>query len=249
MNHPNIDASGKRGSRIRAWSTAALILAAGSVLSAAVAAYGFASARSGERVVTVRGLAEREVDADLAVWPLTFSVASDSLESLRSQVAAGTEAIRVFLKDADIADGDISFAPPTIKDTRADLYGGPSEGKTYRYVAQATVLVRSKAVGAVLGAMQRSLDLVGKGVAVTRNYESQSQFLFTGLNAVKPQMIAEATRNARAAAEQFAQDSGSRVGKIKRASQGLFSIDDADPSLPQRKILRVITTVDYFLVD
>jgi len=228
---------------------AAALIALGIALAGMALSLAWVRARSVERVVTVRGLAEREVDADLAVWPLTFNAASDSLESLRHDVSAGIGAIKGFLKNAGIAEADVSTTPPTIRDTQADLYGGRQEEKTFRYVAQATVLVRSKNVQGVLSAMEKSLDLLGQNVAVTRNYESQPQFIFTGLNEVKPDMIAEATRNARTAAEQFARDSGSRVGKIKKATQGLFSISDVDQSLPQRKLVRVVTTVDYYLVD
>jgi hypothetical protein len=123
------------------------------------------------------------------------------------------------------------------------------EEEPFRYSAQATVLVRSSDVETVRTAMERSLELQGRGVAVARNYESQSQFIYTALNEIKPEMIAEATRNAREAARQFAEDSGSEVGKIMRATQGLFTIEDVDSSMPHRKIVRVVTTVDFLLTD
>jgi hypothetical protein len=234
--------------RFRAAVAAAALIAIGMVVSGAMVASGLARLRDAGRTVIVRGLAEREVDADLAVWPVTFSAASDSLDELKRDVAAKSKAVAAFLARAGVAEGDITTTPPTVRDTRAELYGS-SEKSTYRYVAQATVLARSRNVSAVLAAMGGALELVGEGVAVAKDYESRPQFMFTGLNSVKPEMIAEATRNARQAAEQFAVDSGSRVGKIKDASQGLFVIDDADPSLPQRKIVRVVTTVTYFLAD
>ncbi|GAB1484370.1 SIMPL domain-containing protein [Treponema sp.] len=226
----------------------AVFLALGLVGAGFAVSYGLVAMKAGERVVSVRGLAEREVDANLAVWPVTFSAASDSLDQLRKDLVNKTEAVKAFLLKSGIAAEDISVTPPTVRDTRAEMYGS-SEPRAFRYVAQATVLARTSDVDALLNAMARSLELVGEGVAVAKDYESRPQFLFTGLNSVKPDMIAEATRNARTAAEQFAADSGSKVGKIKRANQGLFSIDDADPSLPQRKTVRVVTSVDYFLSD
>ena len=227
---------------------AAAILSLGIAAAGIAMAISFASSRHADRTVTVRGLAEREVDADLAVWPVTFSAASDSLEDLKRDVAAKTAAVRSFLTEAGIAEGDISSTPPMVRDAQAELYIQP-QGRAFRYIAQATVLARTRDVGAMLMAMKKALDLVGMGVAVSKEYDGRPQFSFAALNSIKPEMIAEATRNARAAAEQFALDSGSRVGKIRSASQGLFSIEDADASLPQRKTVRVVTTVEYLLAD
>jgi hypothetical protein len=97
--------------------------------------------------------------------------------------------------------------------------------------------------------MQRAAELVKQGVTVTRSYEANPAFLYTRLDTVKPAMIAEATKDARRAAEQFASDSGSRVGAIKSAQQGFFTVEDRDPNSPEWKKVRVVTTVQYFLVD
>ncbi len=248
METSPVETVSPRAAGRRAELGAAAVIAVGLFAAGAAVSFGLVRMRDSGRTVVVRGLAEREVDADLAVWPVTFSAASDSLDELRRDVAAKSEAVSAFLAKAGIAETDITRTPPTVRDSRAELYGS-QEARTYRYVAQATVLARSKNVAAVLAAMERSLELVGEGVAVSKDYEFRPQFVFTALNAIKLEMIAEATGNARGAAEQFARDSGSRVGKIRNASQGLFTIEDADPSLPQRKIVRVVTTVDYALVD
>lgn len=117
----------------------------------------------------------------------------------------------------------------------------------YTYIAETVVLVRSSKVEQVKKAQGDSLKLMSDGIAVSKDYKSKISFEFTKLNDIKPQMIAEATKNARTAAEQFARDSGSKVGKIKRASQGLFSIEDAAADLSERKTIRVVTTVEYLL--
>jgi len=121
--------------------------------------------------------------------------------------------------------------------------------KRDKYFAKVVVFVRSANIKAVSIALSDSINLLDSSIALSNDYDSRVEYLFTKLNDIKPEMIAEATQNARKAAEQFAHDSGSQVGKIKRASQGLFSIDDAAPGLPERKSVRVVTTVEYILSD
>ncbi len=117
----------------------------------------------------------------------------------------------------------------------------------YTYLAQTVVLVRSSKVAEVKKAQDDSLDLMSSRIAVSKDYNSKISFEFTKLNNIKPQMIAEATKNARTAAEQFAHDSGSKVGKIKTATQGFFSIENAAEDLQEKKTIRVVTTVEYLL--
>jgi hypothetical protein len=116
-----------------------------------------------------------------------------------------------------------------------------------RYVAEATVMLRSGRIDDVRRAMQRSGELVKQGVALIRSYEQNTQYFYTNLDKIKPEMIAEATTDARRAAEQFAKDSGSRVGAIRNAQQGFFTVEDRDPFSPEFKKIRVVTTVQYFL--
>ena len=136
---------------------------------------------------------------------------------------------------------------PSITDT--SLYSLSNEKAKYHYIAKQTILVRSNNVKAVKEAQEHSLELMGSEIVVSQEYDNKVQYEYTALNTIKPDMIGEATKNARAAAEQFANDSGSTVGKIKSATQGWFSIDDAAVGLEERKKVRVVTTVEYILTD
>ncbi len=232
---------------------AALVL--GALVGLGIASVGWSAAgalrqvRESQRSVSVKGLAEREVDADLAIWPVTFKEAGDDLSELQRRVDAKREVVAAFLVEAGFPREEISFAVPRIQDRQAESTGAPGRPSGPRYLEQATVTVRSRNVAAVKRAMDRSGQLVGRGVMLAQDWEARPQFLFTGLNAVKPEMIEQATLSAREAAAKFAKDSGSRVGKIRSASQGLFTVTDRDPSSPERKVVRVVTTVEYFLGD
>jgi hypothetical protein len=206
--------------------------------------------RAAQRYVTVKGLAEREVDADLVVWPLTFEVTSNDLGELQKGVDAKRLAVRQFLREAGFGEDDLSQSAPRIRDTQSEVMYGQQTPPRFRYVAQATLLLRTSNVPLVKQTVERAGDLIGKGVVlVGENYGRSTEYLFTALNEIKPAMIQEATRNAREAAEQFAKDSGSQVGKIKTATQGLFTISDRDMNSPDKKKIRVVTTVEYYLKD
>lgn len=230
---------------------AAAVLGGTVALGLAVAGYlladGLYAARASERFVTVKGLAEREVAADLALWPITYSVTADDLETLQHRIEASESAILAFLEPGFEA-GEISVSIPQITD-RESFGRAPDQPSVDRYLAQAAVILRSSDIDGVRDAMARSGELVKAGVALVRDYQYQTQFLFTGLEAIKPEMIATATRDARRAAEQFAEDSGSRVGAIRKAQQGYFSIEDRDAFSPEFKTVRVVTTVEFFLLD
>jgi hypothetical protein len=200
------------------------------------------------RVVAVKGLAEREVEADLAVWPLVFTVSGNTLPELEGSLTQAGELIRRFLVGKGFKISELSVSTPRITDFRTQMPGLPTP-PAERYAAESAVTLRTRNVAAAKAAMQQSGELVGQGVALVRSYDAQTQFMFTSLDALKPQMIAEATRDARRAARQFADDSRSRVGGIRTAQQGYFSISDRDPFSPERKIVRVVTTVEYFLAD
>jgi hypothetical protein len=207
-------------------------------------------ARASQRSVSVKGLAEREVAADLVVWPLTFEVTGNDLAGLQSQVEEKRRTIRQFLLDLGFDEAEISQSAPRIRDTQSEMQYGQGTPPKYRYVAQATITLRTNKVADAKGAIEKAGDLIGKGIVlVGENYGRTTEFLFTGLNDIKPAMIEEATKNARKAAEQFAKDSGSKVGKIRSASQGLFTITDRDMNSPDRKNVRVVTTVEYYLKD
>lgn len=207
-------------------------------------------ARSSARSVSVKGLAEREVAADLVVWPLTFEATGNDLNVLQTQVEAKRQTIREYLRTAGFEETEVSQSAPRIRDTQSEVQYGQATPPKFRYIAQATLTLRTNKVAVVKAAIEKAGDLIGKGIVlVGENYGRTTEFLFTGLNDIKPAMIEEATKNARKAAEQFAKDSGSKVGKIRSASQGLFTITDRDMNSPDRKNVRVVTTVEYYLSD
>jgi hypothetical protein len=223
---------------------AAGLVAGGLALAGWFTGRGLLLARAADRFVSVNGLAEREVAADLVLWPLVFSVTADDLETLQGRVDASASKVRTFLGDRFTGD-EVDVSAPRVTDREAA--GGLPSRPTERYVAEATVSVRTGKIDAVREAMTQSGALVKQGVALIRSYEMTTQYMFTGLERIKPEMIAEATRDARRAAQQFAEDSGSRVGAIRSARQGYFSIEDRDPFSPQIKKVRVVTTVQYAL--
>ena len=181
--------------------------------------------RASERYVTVKGLAERIVKADLAIWPITFQETDNDLSELQRKVDTHRKLTHEFLVNAGFDDGEISERPPQITDFQANRFGHTKEKREYRYMAQATLTLRSRNVSLVKKAMERSGELVSKGIVLlAQEYHQTTEFLFTGLNKIKPEMIAEATKNARKAAEQFAKDSRSKVGTIRKARQGLFPL-------------------------
>lgn len=199
------------------------------------------------RSVTVKGLAEREVKADLALWPLHYTVNANDLADLQAAMARDEKTIRGFLAGQGFDPASVSVAPPQVVDQYANLYGNQRPDERYR--GEVTVLLRTPRVEAVKAAMPRTGELVKAGVLLSPNFDYRTEFLFTGLEAIKPAMIAAATADARRAAQQFAEDSGSRVGQIQRASQGYFSIEDLDSYTPDVKKVRVVTTIDYQLRD
>lgn len=226
------------------------LLVGGGVAVAGLSAAGSVNAlRASQRFVTVKGLAEREVDSDLAIWPVTFKEAGDDLGELQKRLDARRGAVAAFLEEAGFRKEEVSFGAPRINDLPAERGEAGAQRNRPRYLAQASVTLRSKEVPRVRKAMEQAGTLVSRGVMLAQDWEARPQFLFTGLNAVKPAMIEEATVSAREAAAKFAKDSGSRVGKIRNATQGLFTITDRDPSSPERKVVRVVTTVEYFLDD
>ena len=197
-----------------------------------------------DRYVTVKGLAEREVPADLAMWPVSYSVAANSLTEMDAAFKQTRAQVVAFLNEQGLAKAELVDATPRIQDMWAM---NPNRKPEFRYQANAVLTVRSGDIATVKKAIAASGELVARGVLLVQNYEYRPTFAFTKLNEIKPEMIAEATRNARDAARQFAADSGSRVGEIRRATQGYFSLQDRDQLTPEIKNVRVVTTVEYLL--
>jgi hypothetical protein len=189
------------------------------------------------------------VPADVAIWPLTFQDASNDLNALFGSLQRKNALVTEFLAAHGIAKDAITVGAPAVTDRFAQSYGDTSN-IAYRYTATSTVTVFTNDVAAVRKATQDVIALGQKGVALSgEGYQGQTQFEFTGLSKLKPEMIEEATKNARAVAEKFAEDSGSRLGRIRSAQQGQFSIENRDSTTPHIKKVRVVATVEYHLAD
>ena len=232
--------------------TAALILGVSIFLGLLALGYQLGDAvlrfKAYERSVTVKGLSEREVDADIVIWPIQFTAAGNDLSGLYSAIEASTGRIRDFLEANGFAAEEITVAAPVITDKSAQQYG--DNKAEFRYAAVQTVTVYSNRIANARALMTRLSELGKQGIVFSgAGYQARTDYLFTRLNEVKPAMIEEATRQAREVAEKFAADSQSTLGKIKRASQGQFSISDRDQNNPHIKKVRVVSTVEYYLSD
>ncbi|MFO1451733.1 MAG: SIMPL domain-containing protein [Opitutaceae bacterium] len=203
--------------------------------------------REFDRYFTVRGLSEREVKATLVIWPMRYGATGETLAELQTSMASANGIVSAFLKDCGIQDSEISHGLPEIRDTlsarrRDDAVTLP------RYQAVITLVVRSRNVDLVKSAIQKSESLLAKGLPLlNEDYGNRIQFSFDDVNAIKPEMIQEATANARQAALKFAEDSKAKVGAIRKAMQGVVDIQDRDIASPELKIVRVITTVEFFI--
>jgi len=234
---------------------AAAVLATGIVAAGWSVGQGFVQARSAERYVTVKGVAEREVQADLGLWPMQFVVADDDLGRAQARMADATAKVNAFLDRHGFQADEVELQDLSVTDTRANRYGGPPA--PFRYVVSSTLMVRTSDPDRLFAASQKVGELIDAGVVLSSDgpWAGGPTYLFNGLNALKPSMIAEATASAREAAEQFARDSGSGLGPIRRANQGLFVVlprDQAPGVQEQRqraKVVRVVSTVEYLLED
>lgn len=226
------------------WFGTAGILAVGLIAGGYLLGDGLLRAKDAERAVTVRGLAERNVTADLATWTISYSATSSSLAEAQGKVRADTQAIEAFFKE-------LGFPADALQPTGANVSSYTNEGLT-TYTVRQRLSLRTTDIARAQKAVARQFDLVGRGVFLEEG--SGMAYTFTKLNDIKPEMVAEATRDARAAAEQFAKDSNSGVGKIRDATQGYFEIEARDGDAggwgmadsPYKKV-RVVTTVSFSL--
>lgn len=234
--------------RILSAAAAGVLVALGLAAAGAFVGRGVENARTGDRSVTVRGLSERIVKADLAVLPLKFASAGDDLQVVQADIDADTNAVRAFLSGLGYQPGEIDLGRLEVTDQYAREYQQQNVAARYR-VAQ-TVIVRTTNVDRVQ-ATTRQLDQLIRAGVVLQDYTGPS-YVFTKLNDVRPAMIAEATASARTGAQQFARDAGADLGGIRSATQGSFEIlgrDDVGYEANSQvfKKLRVVTTVAYQL--
>lgn len=233
---------------MKSWKLEAVILAVGMLVMGYFIKLGLDTFSSRDRVVNVKGLAEMEVPANKVTWPLMYKDLGNDLPVLYNKINATNQAIVNFLKQKGITENEISINAPEIIDMQAERYN--NNPVPFRYNVTSVITVTSSKVGLVRKMISEQSELLKQGIAITSgDYRYSVQYDYTGLNDIKPQMIEEATKNARAAAIKFAKDSDSKLGKIKRAYQGQFSIDDRDANTPYIKRIRVVTTIDYSLED
>lgn len=231
-----------------------IILALGIALAGFFGGQGIVRSKSAERYVTVKGVAEREAVADLAIWPLRIVSASEDLTRANNELQTSVGRIKRFLARHGVDTTQITLQDFAVRDKQALEYGGQMSGP--RYLITQTVLVRSTQPEVVAAASQRLAEVVNEGVVLSSGEQYGNggpTFVFSGLNALKPEMIAEATARAREAAQQFAKDAGSSLGDIRRANQGYFEILPRDQAMgineasQVKKTIRVVATVEYLL--
>ena len=242
----------------RATAVLGTLLAFGLIVGGWVLGSQIKATRLSDRYVTVKGLVERKVKSDLAIWPLTYKEAGDDLASLYAKTEADKKTVLQFLADQGIASSEIELGIIRVVDTQAQEYGGGNRAP-HRYIVEQEITVRTIRVDQVAAASQKTILLLQKGIVLGGNPGQGLTYKFTSLNSIKPDMITEATRNARAAADRFASDSKSKVGSIRQANQGVFAIlpadEVADTGEPgggtadssMMKTVRVVTSVDYYL--
>jgi len=240
---------------MRGWLPATL-LALGLTAGGFMAGRGFAEARLGDRFVTVKGVAEQEVEADLAVWDIQFTAGGNDLTAVQRAIAGNVEMTLAFLERHGIPRDLVSVAGLRVVDVAANPYQqGPT---TNRFSVTQSMVVRSEEPRVVEAASQRISELVEAGVVLVSGQEygiGGPTYIYRGLNAVKPEMIADATARAREAAVEFARDSESTLGGIRRANQGIFEILPRDPAPGVgeqnriQKTVRIVSTVEYYLRD
>lgn len=235
---------------------AALLVALGVAAAGWFVGHGFQRGRSQDRFVTVKGVSERNVEADLALWPLQFVAADNDLSRAQSRLDESIRATIEFLDRQGLDTAGTQLQGLRVTDVLANPY--QQQRAVNRFVVAQTLVLRSDQPRAVLAASERIGELVEAGVVLSSGADYGTigpTFLFKGLNDIKPEMIAEATSRAREAAEQFAADSRSRIAGIRRANQGVFVIlaRDRAPGLSEpsqlEKTVRVVSTVEYFLED
>ncbi len=227
----------------------AIILCIGLIIMGACIADGLTSAFQSDRIVTVKGLSEREVPADKVTWPLVYKELGNEPADMYNRLATKNRQVIDFLKEKGISENEISESAIQVSDRQADSYD--QNNILYRYKATSVITVTSSQVELIRKIMQSQSELMKMGIAlITEEYGTNTvKYEFTGLNEIKPDMIEESTKNARATAEKFAKDSDSKLGKIRKASQGQFSIDNRDANTPYIKRIRVVSTIEYYIED
>ncbi len=239
-----------------------LALFLGMILGAYILGRSLERFKQEQRYITVKGFSEKEVKADLAIWTMKVRVANNNLISGNEVLVEAKQKVMSFLTAKGIESSEITITDLTVNDMQANEYAGNSNANQMRYIIEEKIQVRSNNVEKVQQISRMTSELLSAGVALSTKNDWQGsglRFMFTKLNEVKPAMIAESIQNARQAADQFTKESDTRLGSIRNASQGLFSIMDRDESLSGQggeggygsgssdlyKRIRVVISVDY----
>ncbi len=228
------------------------LLALGVVLGGFFPGYYYYHAKMDANTVVVKGLAEMNVKADLAVWNIKFVVTGNDVVKAQQEMAAQTVVVKNFLLKNRIAEDEINVGLLETTDRMADMYNSGNDNNV-RFILTQNMTVKSSDVDKIAATLNKSGELVAKGIIFSRSYDYPVSYLFTKLNEIKPEMLALATENAREAAEEFAKNSGSAVGKIRTANQGVFSILPSEQTMYSsemqqiNKKVRVVSTIEYWL--
>lgn len=230
----------------------ALLTAAGLMLAGFFPGYYYYQSKINANFVTVKGLSEKEVKANLGIWNIRYVVTNNDLGAAQQEISRQKAVIYKFLDGQGIAPEEINEGRIETNDVMANPYRSGNDNGA-RFIVSQNIIVRSADVDKLDAALRKTGDLVAQGIILDTQYSSPVAYLFTDINAVKPSMLEEATKNAAAAAAEFAKSSNSRVGRIKRASQGVFSIlpreqrPDASETQSIDKTIRVVSTIEYWL--
>lgn len=213
---------------------------------------GLRTFRQADNFVTVKGLAERNVEADIVIWPIKHSATGDDITAVQNKIEKQSAEIKTYIKKHGLSPEDITGQKITMTDLLAQQYRGNNANQS-RYIISETITIRTQNMNAVESSIADMGELIRKGV--TLNQQQDPAYVFTGLNEIKPAMIAEATKNARASAAQFAKDSGTSVGGIREANQGVFQIlprnsaNSYNEAAERQKKVRVVSTLKFYLKD
>jgi hypothetical protein len=221
----------------------ALLIALGLTAAGYFVGQGIAERNTGRRMISVKGLSEREVPASVATWTIGYSANGNELGEINKKLAESTKAVTAFLKEAGFAETDMAVQPPSLQDTSMEQREKDVPPPPERYKAFQSVLLRTSKVDLIKPALASASNLMVSGVLLSG--KSEPTYIFNELNNIKPEMIQEATKNARIAAEQFSRDSQTTLGKLRNASQGWFQVENRDAATPERKVVRVVVDVEY----
>ena len=226
----------------------AALIALGIVLLGLFIKWGIDDFANKDRKVSVKGLAEKEVEADKVTWPILSKELGNDLPELYNRIAVTQNVIKRFLVQHGIKDSEIAINAPHVIDLNADQYS--DNKKQYRYNITSIITVTSRNVKLVRGIISRQGELLKQGIAIVDGgYENAIKYEYVSFTSMKPKMMEEAIANAQKTAEQFAKNSHSKLNKIVDADQGQFSIEDRDSNTPYIKKVRVVTTITYSLKD